>query len=176
MSASLKSWATPLAVGTFVIMAVTGILLFFHVEIGLIEPVHKWASWAFVAGALFHLIANWKAFTHYFSSKPALAIICTGVLVMVASLLPFGEKEEGGNPAKMAAYALGSSSLETVALVVKSTPEALSTQLAGKGIVVSSATATIEQIAKSNGKEPKEVLADILSISKGKAEHDDDDD
>ena len=176
MSASLKSWATPLAVGTFSIIAVTGMLLFFDIEIGFVEPVHKWASWAFVAGVLLHVISNWKALTHYFSSKPALAIIGTAMVVLVATLLPFGEKEENENPAKMAAYALSSSSLETVALVVKSTPDVLSTQLAAKGLVVSSPTATIEQIAKSNGKEPKEVLANILSLSKGKAEHDGDDD
>ncbi|MEI6638132.1 MAG: DUF4405 domain-containing protein [Chlorobium sp.] len=176
MSASIKSWATPLAVGAFTISAVTGLLIFFDIEIGLVEPTHKWLSWLLVSGVALHVVSNWKQFTSYFSKKPAIGIIGAALIVTIASVLPvFGEKEEKENPAKMAAYALASSSIETVAQVVKTTPTALVEQLGKKGIVVNDTAATVEQIAKSNGKEPKEVLGDILALSKGAAKEDDKD-
>jgi Domain of unknown function (DUF4405) len=96
MAQTLKSWATPLAVGAFTISAVTGLLIFFDLELGIIEPVHKWLSWLLVTGVILHLVSNWKQFTGYFSKKPALGIIGAALIVTIASLLPvFGEKEEG---------------------------------------------------------------------------------
>jgi len=176
MSTSIKSWATPLAVGAFTISAVTGILIFFEIEIGLVEPIHKWLSWLLVCGVALHVISNWKQFTSYFSKKPAIGIIGAALLITIASVLPLsGEDEEKENPAKMAAYALASSSIETVAQVVKTTPTALVEQLGAKGIVVNDTAATVEQIAKNNGKHPKEVLGDILALSKGAVNEDDKD-
>ena len=169
MSTTIRSWATPLAVGAFTISAVTGLLIFFDIEIGLGEPTHKWLSWLLVGGVGVHLVANWKQFTGYFSKKPALGIIALALVTTIVSVLPIFGEEEKESPAKLAAYALASSSLETVAQVVKTTPSALVDDLGKKGIVVKLSTDTVEQIAKSNGKEPKEVLGDILSLSKGAA-------
>ncbi len=166
MNATIKSLATPLAVGAFTISAVTGLLIFFDFEIGLVEPVHKWLSWLLVGGVTLHAMTNWKQLSGYFSKKPALGIIGAALLVTIVSVLPiFGEREE--NPGKIAAYALASSSLEIVAQVVKTTPEALVEQLGKKGIVVQDPAATVEQIASSNKKHPREVLGEILALSKG---------
>ncbi len=173
MSTTIKSWATPLAVGAFTISAITGLLIFFDFEIGLVEPVHKWLSWLLVSAVTLHVVANWKQLSGYFSKKPAIAIIGTALIVTIASVLPiFGEREE--NPGKIAAYALASSSLETVAQVIKTTPAALVEQLGKKGIVVPDPAATVEQIASSNRKHPKEVLGAILSLSKGAKDGDND--
>ncbi len=173
MSTMIKSWATPLAVGAFTISAVTGLLIFFDLEIGLVEPVHKWLSWLLVGGVTLHVIANWKQLTGYFSKKPALIIIGAALVVTIASVMPiYGEREE--NPGKIAAYALASSSLEIVAQVVKTTPAVLVEQLGKKGIVVHDPSATVEQIANSNRKNPREVLGEILSLSKGTKDGDND--
>lgn len=175
MSTTIKTWATPLAVGAFTISAVTGLLMFFDIEIGLVEPAHKWLSWLLVSGVILHLVSNWKQFTGYFSKKPAIGIMGAALIVTIVAVLPMlGEKEGKENPGKIAAYALGSSSLETVAQVIKITPAALVEQLGNKGIVVSNPSATVEQIARSNGKNPREVLGDILSLS-GRAEKNDGD-
>jgi len=37
---TLKSWATPLAIGAFIISGVTGLLLFFDIAFGLVDTVH----------------------------------------------------------------------------------------------------------------------------------------
>lgn len=180
MNKSLKSWATPLACGAFTISAVTGLLIFFDIEMGLVEPVHKWLSWLLVTGVALHIISNWKQFTGYFSKKIGIGIIGASIVLVIASLLPiFGEDEEGeekGNPGKIAAQALESSSLETVALVIKTTPQLLVAELGKSGIVVKSTTLTINEIALNNGKNEKEILGTILAQGKVKAAKDKDKD
>ena len=41
---SLRKWATPLTVASFLIMGVTGILMFFHLDSGLNGPLQEWAG------------------------------------------------------------------------------------------------------------------------------------
>ncbi|NTU52136.1 MAG: DUF4405 domain-containing protein [Chlorobiaceae bacterium] len=164
MNATLKSLATPVAAGAFFISAITGTLIFFDVEIGAVEPVHKWLSWLLLGGIMLHVLTHWNSFSGYFSRKPALAVIGMALAVAGGSMLPvFGEDEEGEKrTAKAAVYALESASLETVAQVVKSRPEELTLRLKLAGITVSSPAATITEIASSNSKESEEVLGAIL--------------
>jgi hypothetical protein len=167
----LKSWATPLAIGAFTISAVTGLFIFFDIETGIVEPVHKWLSWLLVGGVLLHVLSNWKPFTRYFSQKAAIAVIGAAILFTITSLLPiFGddEKESGKeNTGKVAAQALETSSLETIALVVKTTPQQLVERLGKSGILVKDESLTIQEIAKSNGKEGKALLGSLLQQPKG---------
>jgi len=180
MNPTLKSFTTPLAVGAFTISAVTGLLIFFDVEIGMVEPVHKWLSWLLVSAVLLHVMSNWKQMSGYFSKKPALVIIGAALIVTGASLLPmFGEKEEGeegenGKSGGTAVRLLESSSLETVALVVKTTPQQLVKQLGKSGVVVKDPSLTIQEIAKQNGNDGKAVLGAILAESGAAAEKDGD--
>jgi hypothetical protein len=161
MSTSMKSWATPLATATFMILAVTGILMFFNIEAGYSKTVHEWLSWAMVAGIMFHITANWKAFTSYFSRQPALAIIGIGMLVTVLSVfLPAGRES---NPRMNITKALGSSKLEAVAVIAGQNSENIIGKLEKKGITVESSTTTIHEIATKNGKKEMDVLGIIFN-------------
>jgi hypothetical protein len=182
MQQTLKFWSTPLTIGAFTISGVTGLLIFFDIELGIIEPVHKWLSWLLVGGVILHIISNWKQFTGYFSKKPALGIIGTALIVTITSLLPiFGENEakkeaEREKPGKIAAQLLESSSLETVALVLKTTPQLLVEQLGKSGIIVKDPSLTIQQIASSQGKNEKSVLGAVLRQAKSSKSTDGDND
>jgi hypothetical protein len=171
MKATLRSWATPLATGAFTISAVTGLLIFFDIELGMVEDVHKWLSWLLVGGVAAHVLSNWKQFTGYFSQKTGIALIGAALLITVVSLLPmFGESEEEKekeNPGKIAAQVLESSSLNTIALVVKSSPQVLVEKLGKSGIVVKDPALTIQEIALKNGKDGKDVLGSVLSQPEG---------
>ena len=164
MNATLKSLATPVAAGAFIISAITGVLIFFDLEIGAIEPVHKWLSWLLLGGIALHMFLHWKSFTGYFSRRPALALIGTAVAVTGVSMLPiFGEEEENEKRnAKSAVHALESTTLATVAQVVKARPEELTLRLKSAGIQVTDPSRSITEIASSNGKESSDVLGVIL--------------
>jgi len=161
MNTSMKSWATPLAAASFIILAVTGVLMFFKIEAGFIKPVHEWLSWLMIAGVVFHTAANWKAFTGYFSRKPALAIIGLGTLIAVLSVfMPAGRQS---NPRMNITRALESSQLETVAAVAGKKSDAVIGILEKKGIAVEESSMTIHEIAVKNGKKGMDVLGVIFN-------------
>ena len=94
------------------------------------------------------------------------------IIVTIASVLPiFGKDKEGKEEGKeksgkIAAQLLESSSLETIALVTKTTPKLLVEQLEKSGIIVKDPSLTIQQIASSNGKNEKAVLGVVLAQTK----------
>ncbi|TLU86034.1 MAG: DUF4405 domain-containing protein [Chlorobium sp.] len=158
--ASLKSWATPLAISSFIILAITGILMFFKIETGLIKPFHEWLSWAMVAGVVLHTIANWKSFTLYFSKKPALAIIGIGMVATLFSV--FAPAKPDQNPRMKMTKAIMSSKLETVAEVAGSNSTDIVSKLSQRGITVRDENMTIHEIADANRKNEMAVLAAIF--------------
>ena len=58
-----REWATPVTVGAFILMATTGILMFFHLDTGLNKEAHEWLGWVMIAGVALHVFSNWKPFT-----------------------------------------------------------------------------------------------------------------
>jgi len=177
MKANIRSWATPLVTGALLISAVTGLLLFFEFEKGLVKPVHEWLGWLLVAGALLHVAANWKAFTGYFSKRLAVAILGLCAIVTVASAMPFlgnGEEENGKHVARASAKALETSSIETVALVAKQSPGELIARLKNDGVTVNAPSQTIAEIAAANGKEAPELLGKLIgNPAEGDGDEDD---
>lgn len=84
---SLRSWATPLAAGAFLVVSVTGVLMFFHLDTGLNKVVHEWLSWAFLAAVGAHLALNWRPFSTYFRRPLARAIMAGGAAALALSFL-----------------------------------------------------------------------------------------
>jgi len=113
---SLRAWATPLTIGSFLIMGVTGTLMFFHIDSGLNKLVHEWAGWAMLIGVGAHLVLNWRAFTCYFKRPLPLAIMVAGGVILGASFLQVGGGTTG-NPFMLAVDAVQQAPLsEVVAL------------------------------------------------------------
>ena len=113
MMTTLRKWATPMTIGSFLIMSVTGILMFYHLDSGLNKTVHEWASWAMIAGVSAHLLMNWRAFTTYFKRPLARGIIGVGALVLALSFLPVTGGERG-KPVDALLTAMDRADVETV--------------------------------------------------------------
>ena len=156
-TSSLKSWATPAIIAGFTISAVTGLLIFFHVTPGLVKPVHEWLSWALVAAAVIHTVANWRQFKGYFAQKPGIAIIATGVLITFATLLA-PASGPSGNPVKKISKALTLAPLESVAAVARITPDEAIKTLEKNGLKVTGSTESIREIALQNSRKENDVL------------------
>ena len=65
---------------------------------------------------------------------------------------------------------LESSSVKTIALVLKTTPQQLVERLGNNGIIVNNPSLTVREIAKYNGKIDKEVLGVLLQQTKASSE------
>ena len=89
-----REWATPLTIGSFAAIAVTGVLMFFHVDSGLNKAVHEWVSWLLVIGVALHVLANVASFKRYFTQARARWLIGGGLLVLALSFAPLGGRSE----------------------------------------------------------------------------------
>lgn len=176
MSKTVRSWATPLVSGAFLISSVTGLLIFFEFEKGLVKPTHEWLGWLLVSGAILHVVVNRHAFAGYFSKKPAIVIFGLCTLVTLVSVMPFfgdDEHENGKRVARASVKALESSSIETIALVVKKNPDEVMASLRKEGVVVSLPSESLAGIAAVNGKSTSELLGVLIGTGAGDGDEDD---
>ncbi len=81
---SQKTWLSPVIAGAFLVVSVTGILLFFHVKSGIVMELHKWVGFLFIGFGIWHLILHLKTFWSYLSKRPAVVSLC---LLSAASVI-----------------------------------------------------------------------------------------
>ncbi len=108
----IRSWATPLTIGSFLIMGISGILMFFHLNIGVSKVVHEWAGWVMVIAVVAHVVLNWRAFGTYFKRPMAKGIMAACAVVLAVSLVP--ASGGGGSPVRPVMMAIGQADVETV--------------------------------------------------------------
>ena len=89
-----REWATPLTIGSFSLIAVTGVLMFFHLDSGLNKPVHEWASWLLLAGVGLHVTANLPAFKRHFTLPRARWIVGAALAALALSFIPAGGERQ----------------------------------------------------------------------------------
>lgn len=131
---SLRKYATPLTIGSFVLMAVTGILMFFHLDSGLNKLAHEWLGWAMVAAVGLHVVLNWRAFGLYFKRPVAMGLMGGFVLLLGVSFLPLGG-QKGPRPDFVAMQMVVNAPLSEVAPLLDTDVATLLTRLEGAGIV-----------------------------------------
>lgn len=131
-----REWATPATIGAFALMAVTGVLMFFHLDTGLNKAAHEWFGWAMVAAVAAHGAANWLAFKRYLTgSRKAQVLIGVFVLVLGASFFVQGGGE-GASPPVLAMQAVGRAPLRQVAPLAGKSFEQAQAELKAAGITV----------------------------------------
>ncbi len=109
---TLRKWATPLTVASFLIMGVTGTLMFFRLETTLGKVVHEWAGWVMLIGVGAHLVLNWRPFTTYLKRPMAAGIMGVGAALLALTFLPIGPG--GGNPMIAVLQAVEQADVRTV--------------------------------------------------------------
>lgn len=87
---SLRTWSTPLTIGSFILMAVTGVLMFFDVVPGYLSFAHEWCSWFFLAGAAGHVAVNFRPFVKHLKSNWGRANVAIFTIALVVSMFSFG--------------------------------------------------------------------------------------
>ena len=83
---------------TFLVVGVTGVLMFFHVKSGTIVGLHEWLGICFLVAAGFHLAINWRSFASYLNS-PAfwIGVVVVGMACALALAIPndHGQRKRG---------------------------------------------------------------------------------
>lgn len=127
-----REWATPIAAGAFLLSAVTGVLIFFHVDSGLNKAAHEWLSWVLLGGVALHVIANFGGFKRHLDARRGQLLM--GVFALVLLLSFFAPGEKGEPPFAPPIRALSAAPLTTLAQVAGLTPEQLRERLVKAGL------------------------------------------
>ncbi len=146
---TLRTWATPLTIGSFLLMAATGLLLFFEWNAGLTTVVHQWFSWFFLIGVAGHLAINVRPLTSHLKSSGGRASIAIFTVVFAASILSWGQIT-GPQLERPIMAALVEAPLSTLAAMTHRQPEALVRKLEANGLIAAG-DETLSAIAERNG-------------------------
>jgi hypothetical protein len=157
-----REWATPLTIGAFILMACTGLLMFFHASMGLNKEVHQWLGWALVGGVMAHVWANFSSFRRYLSKPQAWLVAGTFVLILVVSFF-IQEEEDGGSPAKRASQAVLAAPLSAIAPLAHTTAPALVDRLTRAGFKVTSSDQSLTSITGPQRAPQMKALAVIFN-------------
>src|SRR5512142_1386864 len=91
---ALRSWVTPITIGSFLLLGVTGVLMFFEVRGGLIVVAHEWLSPILVVGTCLHIWLNWGAVRANLSRARGIIIVGLFAALLAFSVAPFKEVDE----------------------------------------------------------------------------------
>lgn len=132
-----RPWITPVVIGAFFLSAVTGVLMFFHLDSGLNKTAHEWLSWAMVIGVSLHVLLNLPAFKRYFSQGTGKLVMGLFAAVLALSFIPAGGA--GGEPGfAPPVRALAKAPITVLAQVAGTSTDDLKTKLQAQGLTVTS--------------------------------------
>jgi hypothetical protein len=120
-------------------MSVTGVLMFFDVEFGLVTIAHQWLSWLFLIGAVSHIVANVRPFQKHLESRWGKTSVAVFAILLAASMFSWG-RITGPQLKRPIIEAIADAPLSALAGTTRTTPEALIAEMKARGI-----TATSEQ-------------------------------
>ena len=156
----LRTWATPLTIGAFILMSATGVLMFFEWELGLTTVVHQWFSWLFLAGAGGHIAANARPFKNHLEARWGQASAAAFMAVLVASLFTWGIVT-GPQLKRPIEQALVDAPLSALATVSRTDPDALLRRLRSQGIDATGQQSILE-LAGLSGVSENRLLAIVF--------------
>ncbi len=94
----IRNCCTPATIASFVVMSVTGVLMFFRIHQCLNALAHKWIGIIFVLFCLIHLATNFKSFVNHLRKPSRVIIMCLGILVLSLSFLQLSDKNQKSGP------------------------------------------------------------------------------
>ncbi|MDD5548988.1 MAG: DUF4405 domain-containing protein [Sulfurovaceae bacterium] len=156
-----RKWVTPLITGSFLLIAITGILMFFHIDTGLNKVAHEWLGLVMVLGVILHIVVNFKGFKQMFGDTIGKSIVGTFALVLLLSFLNLGG-EGNEKPFMTSVEVLAKASITDLAQVSHTDKQVLLNRLKAKGVVISDDTKSIKDVVGNDMHKQMEVLNDIL--------------
>ncbi|MGN0020752.1 MAG: DUF4405 domain-containing protein [Sphingobacterium hotanense] len=153
-----RNYITPFISLTFLVVGVSGVLMYFHLFDGYTEILHELLGLFFLICAVLHILLNWKALRIHFNRG---VIMPAGIAIVVLSVLIISQQQFHPKVDTVLLDRLVKAPIEDVfkALAVDSA-EAL-VKLNAHGISADGAEC-LEEIWKNNNAEPEEVFDLIL--------------
>jgi len=162
-----RAWATPLILGVFVVMAGTGLLMFFDLDSHFQKEVHSWLSWGLLSAFVLHVTVNWTALRqHERGSAEKIGPLGDGPQVLALSFL-VPETEEEPRPQQLALHAIGHTPLKDLAPLTGRTPEQMLAALQAAGMPARSAEQSLDSLTGADREKEDDAVRLLFAQGKG---------
>lgn len=153
----IRSIALPIITGSFLLVAITGIILFFNVDIGISREVHIFLAWTTVTGFVLYIISYFsllkKLVRLHMREVHALVYVSVFALLISSSVF-INVVNGGGNNFNSSIFLkkFREATISEIAPILDKTPEQLSIELQRKGYILADPNLTVTQIATTDNK------------------------
>lgn len=157
-----RPWITPVVIGAFGLSAVTGVLMFFHLDSGLNKTAHEWLSWAMVIGVSLHVLLNLPAFKRYLTQTTGRVVIGLFALVLALSFIPAGGS--GGEPGfAPPVRALAKAPITVLAQVAGTSTDEVKAKLQAQGLTVTSDQQSVADLVGDDLRQQIGAMSKVLA-------------
>lgn len=164
MSGFINKYATAATAALFLVVAASGIAMFFHVGEDLVKELHEWLAVVMVAFAALHIFKNWKPLVGYFRRRTILAPLALTTIAAAVFIVP-AAMSSGENPRARIFHALENAKLTDVGQMLEVEADALAETLKTRGFVIASNEQRLSEIAQASNKPPMAVVMTVFEAS-----------
>lgn len=172
MQEILRRYATPISLVAFVVIGLTGTLMFFGVRGHQLNEIHEWVGISFVVIAILHVVRNTKAFMIMLRQKRSVVTIAVlGIVAAVfvgTALAAIGT--EGPNPRRVQAMLtaqLANAPIAKLAPALNMTGDQAVARLKAGGITVTSDSQTLSAVAEASHQPSAQLFQLLLDGQRG---------
>lgn len=152
--------ATSLTAGIFLIIGISGLMLFFHISDGLVKSLHEYLGVAFVVVAILHVIYNWASMKNYFTKKVFLVLSACILIVSGGFVYNANTTSSGANPKEALIVSMLNAPLENAIIILGSDLENAQIKLQAAGLAINGES-SLKELASTNKTSPFRIV-DIL--------------
>lgn len=161
MSGIINKYATAVTATVFLVVAASGLAMFFHVGEDLVKELHQWLAVVLVAAASLHIYKNWKPLLSYVRRRTILAPLALTVIAAAAFIVP-ASLSGGENPRARIFQALENARLADVGQMLDVEPDELASTLKTRGFVIASNEQRLAEIAQASNRPPMAVVMTVF--------------
>ncbi len=155
---NIQKIATSLTIGTFIVVSITGTLLFFEISTGSIRATHEWMSLFFGLSGLLHIYSHQKIFFKYFSDKYLYFILSGLIFGGALFALSFNDIYASG----AAFEKITNAKIVHLAPIFNKSPDELVLKLKKGGVTTVSTDLSLNEIAKANNIDVHEIMEPLI--------------
>ena len=161
-----RQWVTPLIAGSFLLMGVTGILMFFHWDTGLNKTVHEWLGWSMVLAVALHVTVNFQGFKNMFRTTLGKGILGLFTVILALSFFNLGGGDgNDGPPFKNSVNLLSNASITELSHISHIDEQILLTRLQQAGVNSATPQSSVKQLVGDDLGKQMRTLNSILKTT-----------
>ncbi|MCG8583052.1 MAG: DUF4405 domain-containing protein [Bacteroidales bacterium] len=154
-----RSFVTPYITFSFLVIAITGILMLFHVFDGFTEVLHEITGLMFVIFSILHIVVNWKSLKSHFKKR---AFHVSFVLTVFISTGIVMAGKGHGEYKRFIIQKLSEANIVNTCEVLQINYHEAEKILRNNDLVIDNAI-TIEEIGRKNHLSPDDILEIIIN-------------